>query len=76
MKHGFNADGMTAEQERVFVQLQHLCPLEVLPDRDILTADGDNAEYGPYIVTVTGKVQSVAYHYSRYHQVNIDAGTR
>lgn len=66
----------TDAQNHALNILQHILVLNTLPDGDMLVADKDAAtdqrgvvihEFGPYILTRDGALQSVPYHYHHYH---------
>jgi hypothetical protein len=70
---------MTSEQKYLLDKNPHLIPVSRLDDGDWLVLDSEGPKgqpgsidlYGPYILTLDGKVQEVNYHFAKYHDVPV-----
>jgi len=63
---------MTRDQTELFTRTPNLKPVDELPDGDMLALDRNSTEdnpLGPYIVTVAGRMETVANHYRNPHKL-------
>jgi len=70
---------LTEEQRYILEQNRHLVPVERLGDGDWLVLDNvppqsdvfPDGHFGPYILTIDGKLHDVNYHYSECHGIYV-----